>query len=160
MYKSENTCMKHKQIYYIHSCHTSINYIHACSHCSQNYIKCSQAPSRRCPAICSRSCRDQFSSCVASYTSPSLAPPWHRRTFPKHDNICPWQTYKCLLLFEWCFYSRPFPFATNLETFWVDASCGWNVRMTWGTHKHSIHTRLSLQVAWSTPCMIYVTHSH
>ena len=77
-------CMKDKHIYYNHSCHTMREYyIYACSHSSQNHITCSQAPTWRCLATCSRSCRVRFSSCVASRTSPPLlACSWHRRTPP------------------------------------------------------------------------------
>jgi hypothetical protein len=57
-------------------------------------------------------------------------------------------------------YCPHFHFATMIVISWVAASSGGNCHESWGTHKHSIHTRLSLQVAWRTTCTIYVTRNH
>ena len=152
--------MKGKHIYYIHSCvdplsmhvtrkfHIPFIYIHIV-HKNHKLTKIT-----RCLVTCSRSCQGRFSSCVASRTSPSsLARSRYKKTFPQHDNIHQWQTYKCQLLFEWWFFCPPFALAIILQLFWANASCGYNLRKPWGSRKHSIHTRLSLQVAWRTACM-------
>jgi len=135
-YKSEHS--------YSHS--SSQNHIITCLHDKL------RAPTRGYPATCSRSCRDHFSSCVTSRTCPpSLARSRHRIIIPWHHNIRSWQTYKCQLLSKWCLYCPPFPFATILEIFRA-ASYGCNFRKPWGTHNHSVHTSLSLEVGALHAC--------
>ena len=101
------------------------------------------------PATYSRSYLSRwFSSCVASRTSLlSLARSRYKRTARQHDNIDPWQTYKCQLLFVWCSFDQLFLFPTNFGISAAASSYCWISRKPWGTHKHSTHTELSLQVA-------------
>lgn len=123
------------------------------SHSSHEKLR---SPSLRCLGMCNPSCLAWFSSCVASRTSlPSLAHSHRRRNFPQHDNIHLWETYKCRLLFDWCSRRQPFPSATILVISWATASCGCTCRKPRGTHKHNIHTILSLEVVWRTAYTIY-----
>lgn len=85
-----------------------------------------------------------------SSVGPLLARSRHRSIFHQHDNVRQWKSYKCQILFDWFFHCRPLSFATILQMFWAVASFSGNFHTTWGTHKYSIHTRVSLLVALRT----------
>ena len=102
----------------------------------------------------SPSCWVGFSSCVASQTCRLLlAHSRHRNMYPQPDNMRQWKNYKCQILFGSCLPCPALTCATVLWISWAVASFCGNFHKSWGMHKHSIHTRLSLHVASRTAFM-------
>ena len=105
----------------------------------------------RVPATCSPSCWVGFSSCIASQTCRLLlAHSRHRNMYPQPDNMRQWQTYKYQILFSSCLPCPALTCTTIPWISWAVARFYGNFRKFWGTHKHSIHKRLSLHVASRT----------